>query len=128
LGAYLEGRVVRAHRTGAWVELRKWIRRNKLASTGIALAIVAVLGGALWSREIEREGRRELDLAADYFRARVVRDSVDELWPMLPEAVPALEDWIARAERLLARRDLHAERLSALEAVPPDDPTEVTRQ
>lgn len=31
LRAYTEGRVVRAHRTGAFVELRKWIGRNRLA-------------------------------------------------------------------------------------------------
>ena len=45
LRAYLEGRVVRAHRTGPWIETRKWIERNKaLAITG-AIAVMALLGG-----------------------------------------------------------------------------------
>jgi eukaryotic-like serine/threonine-protein kinase len=41
LDAWLEGRVVRAHRTGAWAELCKWVGRNR----GAAAAIVAVLLG-----------------------------------------------------------------------------------
>src|SRR5262249_17983590 len=41
LDAWLEGRVVRAHRTGAWVELRKWVGRNR----GAAAAILAVVLG-----------------------------------------------------------------------------------
>jgi serine/threonine protein kinase len=49
LRAYLENRVVRAHRTGAVVELRKWIARNKMAAASIAIGltlVAATLGGA----------------------------------------------------------------------------------
>ncbi len=40
LRSYLEGRVVRAHRTGAIAELRKWMGRNPIASR---LAVVSLL-------------------------------------------------------------------------------------
>ncbi len=43
LRAFLEGRVVRAHRTGAWAELRKWVSRNRLAAAGVGLSVAAVL-------------------------------------------------------------------------------------
>jgi tetratricopeptide (TPR) repeat protein len=43
LRAYLEGRVVRAHRTGALAELGKWRRRNPLASTLAAVALLSLI-------------------------------------------------------------------------------------
>jgi formylglycine-generating enzyme required for sulfatase activity/serine/threonine protein kinase len=128
LRAYLEGRVVRAHRTGALAELRKWIARNRLAAAGLAGALFAVVAGLAWSRQLEATSKRELDLASDYFRARVARDSADELWPAAPANISALEGWVARVEALLARRALHAERLRRLESSPLVDPTELGRQ
>ena len=45
LRAYLENRVVRAHRRGAWVEFVKWMQRNRaLALAWSAALLVAVLG------------------------------------------------------------------------------------
>ena len=45
LRAYLENRVVGAHRSGAWVELRKWVQRNRaLALAWGAALCVALLG------------------------------------------------------------------------------------
>jgi len=46
LRAYLEGRVVRAHRTGAWIEARKWMSRHKavVAVLGVLLATLVVAG------------------------------------------------------------------------------------
>ncbi len=46
LRAYLEDRVVRAHRTGAIVELRKWMKRNRVASAAILVAIALAVGGS----------------------------------------------------------------------------------
>jgi len=111
LRAYLEGRVVRAHRTGAIAELVKWVARNRLAAAGLSAALLAVVAGLLWSRQLEADNRRELDLASDYYRARVIAESADELRPAAPATIPALEDWIGRAEVLLGRRSFHAQRL-----------------
>ncbi len=60
LRAFLEGRVVQAHRTGALVEFRKWVARNKAVAASLAamtLALVLGLAAVLWVREY---GRREL--------------------------------------------------------------------
>jgi serine/threonine protein kinase len=55
LRAYLEGRVVRAHQTGTWVELRKWVGRNRALSAAAAAALVFLVAGlaaSLWQRGI----------------------------------------------------------------------------
>ncbi|MEZ6026568.1 MAG: serine/threonine-protein kinase [Planctomycetota bacterium] len=43
--AYVDGRVVRSHKTGVWIELRKWVRRNKAAAAGILSGVLVVAGG-----------------------------------------------------------------------------------
>ncbi|MGK0217391.1 MAG: WD40 repeat protein [Planctomycetota bacterium] len=53
LRAYLEGRVVRAHASGAWAEFRKWVGRNRsLAITALVGLVVSfgALGFAGWSQ------------------------------------------------------------------------------
>ena len=47
LRAYLENRVVQAHRTGALTELCKWIGRNRLVASAFAIGLVALVGAAL---------------------------------------------------------------------------------
>jgi len=47
LELFLGGRTVRALKVGAWVELRKWVRRNKGLSFGLAAAMLAILVGAI---------------------------------------------------------------------------------
>jgi formylglycine-generating enzyme required for sulfatase activity/tRNA A-37 threonylcarbamoyl transferase component Bud32 len=58
LAAYLDGRVVRAHRTGAIAELGKWVSRNRaLAAVGIAFILLAFSGlGAVGY--VEAQGRK----------------------------------------------------------------------
>lgn len=67
LRAYLEGRVVRAHASGAWVEFRKWIGRNRgLASAllGLVLALLAGGGVAVWqASQVAAEARTRRDVA-----------------------------------------------------------------
>ncbi|MCP3920589.1 MAG: protein kinase [bacterium] len=48
LRAYLEGRVVQAHRTGALIELKKWVQRNRLVANVAAAASVILLGGGAY--------------------------------------------------------------------------------
>ena len=47
LQAYLEGRVVQAHRTGAVAELTKWVTRNKATAASTAGLIVVLLGASI---------------------------------------------------------------------------------
>ncbi len=45
LQAYLEGRVVQAHQTGAWAEASKWIKRNRaLAASLVTVVVVSLVG------------------------------------------------------------------------------------
>ncbi|MBX3744028.1 MAG: protein kinase [Verrucomicrobiae bacterium] len=44
LQAWIEGRVVRAHRTGALAELKAWILRNRLAAFSQAAAAMVIVG------------------------------------------------------------------------------------
>ena len=45
LRAYLEHRVVGAYRTGALVELKKWVERNKALAAALAAAVLALVAG-----------------------------------------------------------------------------------
>ncbi len=64
LRAYLENRVVKAHRTGAVVELTKWVQRNRLTAAAIAAAIVLAMGGlasTAWVQARARGQQEELN-------------------------------------------------------------------
>jgi WD40 repeat protein/serine/threonine protein kinase len=62
---YLEGRVVQAHRTGPFIELFKWVRRNKAA----AVALAAVITGLATTTAVQmkansRQRQANAELAA----------------------------------------------------------------
>jgi formylglycine-generating enzyme required for sulfatase activity/serine/threonine protein kinase len=58
LRAYLENRVVQAHRRGAWIELRKWIQRNRALALAWSAAIVVALVGLGTTLFVQVRGRR----------------------------------------------------------------------
>jgi len=69
LRAFLEGRVVRAHETGAAAELRKWVKRNRgtaAALLGAALVAVAGFSGVLL---VQAGGKRELGRTVERLEA-----------------------------------------------------------
>ncbi|MFT5048814.1 MAG: WD40 repeat protein [Chlamydiales bacterium] len=47
LRAYLEGRVVGAHRTGAVVEFRKWVQRNRLTAGAVGVTVLFLVLGTV---------------------------------------------------------------------------------
>jgi serine/threonine-protein kinase len=55
LRAFLEGRVVRAHETGAWAEARKWVQRNKALSGAMSLAVAALVVGLFVSLALKAQ-------------------------------------------------------------------------
>ena len=70
--AFIEGRVVRAHRTGALIELRKWVGRNRGFAASIAIAVVALIGGLAISIVLTAEARRREEAASrQAYRASV---------------------------------------------------------
>lgn len=69
LRAYLEGRVVRAHRTGTVVEIEKWVRRNRLTTLVLGLLVVA-LSIAAWIQYDGSETLKGVNLDLDAARIR----------------------------------------------------------
>ncbi|MFO1078274.1 MAG: serine/threonine-protein kinase [Planctomycetota bacterium] len=49
LGAFLDGRVVRAYASGTWAELVKWVQRNRGLAAAAVVALVAIVGGSIGS-------------------------------------------------------------------------------
>ncbi len=75
LTAYLEGRVVQAHATGAWAEARKWVARNRALAAALLAAVLILLAGTLTSLVYAgRANARELDSRASERRATKIRD------------------------------------------------------
>ena len=116
LRAYLENRVVRAYRTGPWVEFTKWVQRNRAtaAALGALVAVIAGSGFALWAREQARSNERERFHLEQ--SAAALAYEAERLWPVHPDLVPDLESWLARAERVLALEPELREELANLEA------------
>ncbi|MBK7878792.1 MAG: SUMF1/EgtB/PvdO family nonheme iron enzyme [Planctomycetes bacterium] len=116
LRAYLEHRVVRAHRTGAWAELRKWVERNRGTAIAVAALVLATIGGAfLFARARANANHRELLLVDARLGSDLVA-SEPKLWPALPTKLDDLQAWIADADGLAARRAEHEALLLELEA------------
>jgi WD40 repeat protein/tRNA A-37 threonylcarbamoyl transferase component Bud32 len=65
---FIEGRVVSAYRTGAFVELSKWVQRNRGLAAAIALAVVFAIGGLVVSLVIESRASGRLTVARDEAR------------------------------------------------------------
>ncbi len=61
LRAYLENRVVKAHRRGALVELKKWVQRNRALATAWAAVLGVALLGLAATAWVQVRGRREAE-------------------------------------------------------------------
>ncbi len=73
LHRYLDGRVVRAHRTGPLVELRKWVLRHRGEAAGAAAVVaLTVLGAVVLAA---RERASAVDIAAQRDAAISARDA-----------------------------------------------------
>jgi len=132
LRAFLEQRVVLAHRTGALAELTKWVARNRLAAGLAAVALTLLIAGLAavhWltgrkNRELDGERALAKQAADDLTRLsdlKQVRDLVaraDTLWPIVPEREPAMRAWIESARALHRRRADHAAALAQLDRDP----------
>ncbi|MCB9898474.1 MAG: SUMF1/EgtB/PvdO family nonheme iron enzyme [Planctomycetes bacterium] len=109
LRAFLEGRVVRAHATGALVELRKWIVRNRVvAALALALVTLGVGAGFVVAAQESRRAallQRELDV-------KVVKDLVTDVHEVDGRDIAALTDWMARLDDVLLRAPRYAAQLA----------------
>jgi WD40 repeat protein len=65
LAAYLEGRVVSAHSTGAAAEARKWVARNRPAALAMAVSLAVVVIGSITAAAIQANLNEEISGARD---------------------------------------------------------------
>ncbi|MCK6446071.1 MAG: bifunctional serine/threonine-protein kinase/formylglycine-generating enzyme family protein [Planctomycetes bacterium] len=110
LRAFIEGRVVRAYEAGAWAEARKWILRNRALAAAIAIAVLAVVAGAVSFALKADEATRARDALAfkneELERARADADRHAELARATSaellslSAQKDLDDLVERARKL----------------------------
>jgi len=110
LRAYLERRVVRAYRTGAFAEMRAWVRRNRGMAAGVIAAMLALATGGtgaivyarratLARQEAERQQQRA---ETEKGHAETARRSAEQ----------ALADFVAEQKRKAeVERKLRLERI-----------------
>jgi len=117
LRAFLEGRVVRAYRTGALIELRKWVARNRILAATACLLVLALVAGLLTSSsllvEVRASETRVLRMS-DLKRLVDLRQRADSLYPVDPALRGDYEVWLDEAGRLIDRMDLHQATLAEL--------------
>ena len=114
LRAFLEGRVVRAHRTGAWVELAKWVARNRALAASLAGAVALALVLLTAVAVLGSKSRGRLELLADAHAPSALLARTQEIASSGPEQIAALERWIFEARDLVSRRGEYARQLEEL--------------
>ena len=90
LRAFLETRVVRAHRTGAFAEFGKWVRRNQIAAAAVALALVSLvvgLGASVWLKGVADDSATRANLQLEIRQAVLDFLNKDLLAAVAPGAV-----------------------------------------
>jgi hypothetical protein len=114
LDAYQEGRVVRAHRTGALAELGKWVRRNRAAALAAAAAVLAVVGGLAAVAFFQARARVESLRLGDLHLLDQLEAEVPILEPELSLDPGACVDWLERLDLIYGRLAVHEESLERL--------------
>ncbi len=142
LRAVLAGASVQARAPSWWQRSGKWIDRHRVASTCLGIATVALAAMTfLWAEALasqrsahasEAEARRNQQTAqqrsealrqerasvlrlADFKMLRDLERRDAELWPVHPDLVPGLEQWIEEAEELVGRLPEHSSFLAQLQ-------------
>jgi tetratricopeptide (TPR) repeat protein len=107
LRAFRDMRVVAAYEAGALAELRKWVRRNRLAAAAAAAAVLALLVGLVASLALKRRADWQAARAEAGYGTAV--DAVDRLLVRVSESslkdVPGAEK--ARRETLQDAREFY---------------------
>jgi formylglycine-generating enzyme required for sulfatase activity len=109
LRAFLENRVVRAHRTGAAVELAKWVARNKSTAAALAALLLVAVGAGF---VVASKERARADAQSERVAAALLAEA-EQGWPIEPASVPAMERWLVSARALGERREAALAELAA---------------
>ncbi|MEM7234214.1 MAG: hypothetical protein AAF517_18695, partial [Planctomycetota bacterium] len=106
LRAYLENRVVQAHRTGTIAELRKWTRRNRVTAVSLGAVALLLVVGLVVSLILLREVRDERD-AKQTAIGRIEQESLqkDEALEAKNAALLAKNAALAERQRALSEKE-----------------------
>ncbi len=106
LQAFLDGRVVKAHQTGAWVEARKWVMRNRAIAGTLFLAVALGITGLATNAWLQSRANRDLADANRQTNEALEREA--ELAAREAEAAQAARQAAAseRQGRLQAQKQL----------------------
>jgi serine/threonine protein kinase/formylglycine-generating enzyme required for sulfatase activity len=102
LRAFLENRVVRAHRTGPLVELRKWVVRNKLTAASMAAGLVLAMAGLAAAGLIESRAKDDLFRLTDAPRLATLEAEGEKLRGLSWNHAAPIRTWLAEARSLVA--------------------------
>ena len=99
LRAYLEGRVVRAHATGAWQEARKWVQRNKPLAASLAAAVLLLVVGLVTALYLGEEAQANFELAEERAKELAsVNSELEQTATSLREQTGLAEERASEAE------------------------------
>jgi len=115
LRAYLENRVVSAHRTGALVEFTKWVKRNRAMAAAAAVLVVILITAGFVVANTERHRREQAERDRDERLIASLPMLAERLGPVHPDSIPAMEAWLADAERVAGQLPEYQEELRILE-------------
>ncbi|MBK9387696.1 MAG: protein kinase [Planctomycetes bacterium] len=107
LDAFLDGRAIQARAKSLGYHLRVWIRRHRELSAAIALLVLGSVGVTLFyvqhlQRAVAEKSAENEALRASETIAELRRAAERDLWPMRSEEIPALREWLRKAEALRA--------------------------
>ena len=124
LTAFLEQRVVRAHKVGALIELRKWVRRNRRFAASLAALFAVAISAVILIALSENRRAREVQRSADMDAIELLENQFWSLGPIGEESLEERRRWLSSAQRLVSivpRYRAEFEEL-ALKGTPRPDP------
>ena len=112
LRAFMEHRVVRAHGSGPSNRLAKFVERNPvLVGTALVAVVLLVSSAVVFSLHLARavvaKERAMRERSRDTFGPRIeslIRQEA-RLYPLVPDTVPAMRDWLGAALELLGEAE-----------------------
>ena len=115
LGAFLDRRVVRAYKSGAFVELRLWFARNRKLAISVLAVVGLIVGISTTSAVVLEMRNRAIWRLATLQDHEDLMRRADSLWPAVPALIPELEAWLADAREIAARLPRMRQDLAALD-------------
>lgn len=131
LARVLALRPIAARPASPWLRTRRWMQRNPGLAASLGALALAIGTGLLLTLLAWRETAHALGdvkRLADLRLARELVAGADDLWPAVPERLPAMQTWRRELDLLQQRLPAHRERLASLPAAGTDDTADWERE